>query len=72
MTLSAVVQGEPGLGQRPGNVAGERRQGIIDGKRTTIGIRKPGHSIGELSSLGEHPDRPEVGRLQAEIVLLCI
>lgn len=48
MALGTVMQGEVRLGQRPGYVVGERRQGIIGGKRTTIGIGQPGCRLGEL------------------------
>jgi hypothetical protein len=53
MVLGAVMRGEPGLGQRPGNVGGQRSQRVVG---------EPPGRVGEFFALSEGPQRPEVRR----------
>lgn len=71
MPLGTVMQGEASLGQRPGDVAGEWREGIIGGKRTT-GIGQPCYHLGEFGDLGERPERAKVLQFVTQAVDLGV
>jgi hypothetical protein len=55
MALDAVMQGEPGLGQRPGDITGQRPQWVVVPQRPAIGIGQPPGRVGEFLALGEGP-----------------
>ena len=69
MALRAVVQGEPGLRQRPCDVAGERGQRVVGRQWAAVGVGQPGHRLREFRSLGNRSERAEVRRLVAQAVV---
>ena len=61
----AVVQGEPGLGQRLGHVTRQRRVRVIGRKRMSQSFSQAGTCLGQFPPLGGRSQRPEVRRLEA-------
>jgi hypothetical protein len=55
MMLGAVVQGEPGLGQRPGDVSGQGPQRVVVMQPPAVRIGKPPGRVREFFALGEGP-----------------
>jgi hypothetical protein len=55
MVLGAVVQGEPGLGQRPRDVTGQGSQRVVVPQRPTVRIGQQAGRGYELFALGESP-----------------
>ena len=72
VALGAVVQGKPGLGQCPRDVAGERGEWIMGGQRPTVGIGQPGSRLGKFLSLGNRLEWPEIRWFQAEIIFVRV
>jgi hypothetical protein len=61
MVLGAMMQGEPRLGQRPGDVTGERLQRIVGTQRSAVGIGQSPDRVRQFFTLGESPKCPRSG-----------
>jgi hypothetical protein len=60
MVPGAVVEREPGLGQRPGDRASKRAEGVMGGQRAAGTIGEPRHGLGQFRRFGGLPQRAEV------------
>ena len=60
MVPGAVVQREPGLGQRPGDRTGKRADGIFGRQRAAGTIGEPSRGLGQFRRFGGLPQRAEV------------
>jgi hypothetical protein len=53
MALRAVMECEPGLGERPGNVMGQRCERITGGQRAAVAVTESGRRVRQFCALGE-------------------
>jgi hypothetical protein len=60
LVLGAVVEGEPGLGQTPGDVMRQRIQRITGGQWAAVAVGKRGHRVRQFLGLGKRPQRAQV------------
>lgn len=68
----AAMQGEPGLDQRSGDVAGQRRQRIVSRQRAAVTVSQPGHRVRQFRTLGESTHRAKIRRLVAKVRVSCV